>query len=153
MGTVNYSQLMESAEEPESFTPLPQGTYDMIVDSVEVKQTKTGKTMFVLVLKVASGEHQNRKVWNNMVVSPESPKAMGFFFRDMAALGADQAFFSGNPDDSDVAAKIMGASVTAKVGFQKDDPTRNDVKGLIPAGGSAAASSVTASSAPPKLPF
>lgn len=156
MGTVNYSQLMESAEEPESFAPLPPGVYDVRVESVEVKQTKTGKVMFAQTLVVTSGEYAKRWLWNNMVVSPESPKAMGFFFRDMALLGATKEFFSTDPDEPAVAAKIIGAEAKVRVDLQKNDPTRNEVKGFAPAGQAAVASAsapASAPAAPPSSPF
>lgn len=157
MGTVNYAQLMESAEEPESFAPVPVGIYDVRVESVEVKLTKTGKVMYAQTLVITSGEYAKRKLWNNMVVSPESPKAMGFFFRDMALLGASKEFFQTDPDESEVAAKIIGADVKARVGLQKNDPTRNDVLGFVPAsaptGAPAAAADPAAPTAPPKSPF
>lgn len=156
MGVVNYAQLMESAEEPQAYTPLPPGTYDVRVESAEVKQTKTGKVMYALTLVVTSGNHAKRKLWNNMVVSPESPKAMGFFFRDMAVLGATREFFQTDPDESAVAAKIIGADAKARVDLQSNDPTRNEVRGLQPAGGSSPAqapAAAAAAPAPPKSPF
>lgn len=154
MGVVNYAQLMESAEEPQAYTPLPPGTYDVRVESAEVKQTKTGKVMYALTLVVTTGDHTKRKLWNNMVVSPESPKAMGFFFRDMAVLGATREFFQTDPDESAVAAKIIGADAKARVDLQSNDPTRNEVRGLLPASSAPAApASAPSAGAPPKSPF
>lgn len=160
MGSVNYGELIGSAAEvQDSFTPLPKGVYGVQVESAEVKQTKTGKVMYTLTLKVVAGEYAGRKLWSNLVVSPESPQALGFFFRDMAALGADAEFFTSNPSEADVCARIIDQFAKARVDIQKDDPTRNEVKGFMPAddatpvSGQNEAPAAAAPAAPPKNPF
>jgi hypothetical protein len=153
MGTVNYGDLVGQAAEVQDYAPLPPGPYTVQVESAEVKQTKTGKVMYALTLKVVEGEHAGRKVWNNLVVSPESPQALGFFFRDMAALGADRAFFQGNPSEPDVCARIINARAVARVDLQKNDPTRNEVKSLSAATGGEAAPAAAPAAAPPSSPF
>lgn len=154
MGTLNYGDLIGQAGEiQDTFTPLPKGTYGVQVESAEVTPTKTGKTMFKLTLVVAEqGPYTGRKLWTNLVVSPESPQALAFFFRDMAALGADAEFFRGNPDDATVCARIVQQFAKARVDFQKDDPTRNEVKGLQPAVAEAAPAAPAAPGEPAAAP-
>ena len=159
MGSVNYGELIGSAAEPEDYTPLPKDIYGIQVESAEVKQTRTGKVMYKLTLVVAAGQFQGRKLWANLVVSPESPQALGFFFRDMAALGADAEFFRTNPSEADVCARIVNQFAKVRVDFQKDDPTRNEVKSFMPATDEAAPQAGAPSApaadapAPPKNPF
>ena len=159
MATTNWAELMASAETaPSSFEPLPPGKYQVEVETAENKSTQKGKDMYKLGLKVIEGEYANRKVWTNIVISPESPMALSIAFRHFAALGADASFFATNPDGPTVCAKIIGARATATVAIQKDDPRYNEVKDLAaPAGGDPLAPSAPAPApapaAPPADPF
>lgn len=162
MASTNWAALAaKAAEAPESnFEPLPVGKYDVEVEAAEARTTSTGKTMFVLTLVVTSGPKQGRKVWTNIVISPENAVALSIAFRHFAALGADTSFFATDPDEATICARIIGNRATATVALRKDDPTRNDVKDLGP---SSAADPLTASpaqptqqaapSAPPSDPF
>jgi hypothetical protein len=59
---------------------------------------------------------------------------MGFFFKDMATLGADAAFFDAEPSLAEVAARIQQAqaNVTITVRPQRNDPTRLEVSRISP---------------------
>ena len=164
MATRDWKSLRETAEVPNN-DPLPPGNYNVAIENVEVKSTQTQKTMFVITMKVIDGPHAGRRIWNNMVVSPESPKAMGFFFKDMAVLGADDAFFDANPDEGTITAKVMACpGVAITVRMQRNDPTRNEVARMQPLGTASAsggavppapaqASAPPAPGAPPARPF
>jgi hypothetical protein len=134
MTTIPWSQLKASAEDPGDFTPLRPGNYPARVESVEVKETRTGKPMFSLTWVVTSGPDAGRKTWSNIVLSAENPKSMGFFFKDMATLGADAAFFDAEPSLAEVAARIQQAqaNVIITVRPQRNDPTRLEVSRISP---------------------
>lgn len=151
MATVPWKTLRENAEIPNN-DPVPAGTYEAREDGTTFRPTATGKNMFMTTFVITAGPLAGRKVWNNFVVSPESPKAMGFFFKDMAALGADDAFFETEPTNEAICARIAGANVTITVRLQKDDPSRNEVARIAPAGGAAAASGGVPAASAPSVP-
>lgn len=157
MASTSWKDLIGKAEPMQDFAPLPAGPYEVEVESAEYKQTSTGKDMFMLTFKVVEGAHAGRKVWNNIVISPESPTALGIAFRDLATLGVSAEFLGTEPDHAAICAKMVGGRATATVIIRKDDPTRNDVKGVRPSGGSAAFAPAGApaagGAAPPSAPF
>lgn len=128
-----WTDLMETAGESSSFEVLPAGPYDMTVMKAEVKNSSTGKIMFVLTLEVESGTHAKRRVWTNMVISPDSPPAMGIFFRQMAALGLDRTYFSTNPSNDAVADALTGRRCKATIAIKKyQGVDKNEVKAISP---------------------
>lgn len=48
--------------------PLPDNTYDVRVAEVETKTSKSGNPMVSLTLEITSGEHEGRKLWENLVI-------------------------------------------------------------------------------------
>lgn len=152
MATKSWAELMGSAEQPEDFTPLPAGPYTVRVESCEVKTTKTQKAMFAICYVVTEGPYAGRKIWQNLVVSPESPKAMGFFFADMAKLGATAEFFATEPAPEAVAAQIAGTSVQVTTGPQRSDPSRQEVKRITALDGAAPAAAPQFAAAQPIAP-
>jgi hypothetical protein len=162
MASTNWSALAaKAAEAPDAgnFEPLPDGKYEVSVEAVEVRPTKTGKQMFVITFLVAAGSSQGRKLWSNIVISPESPVALSIAFRHLAALGADASFFATEPDDSDLCARLISSRAIVTVGRRKDDASRNDVKDIATASdplapsAPAAAPAAAAAPTPPSDPF
>lgn len=131
MQTVNWSELMDGSGD--DFQPLPVGDYDVIVDACEADTTQTEKTMFKTKMKVTQGPHAGRFIWNNFVISPESPPALGFFFRHMAILGLDRSYFEQQPTPEHVAAAMVGRP--CRVGIEHkpyQGEIRMDVKRIMP---------------------
>lgn len=81
-----------------SFEPLPPGPYNIRVEKVEhrISQEKS-KDGFNVSAIVLNGPYEGRKIFNTFYVSPDSPTAMGIFFRHMDALGIPGEFFDTNP--------------------------------------------------------
>lgn len=169
MAGTNWAALAaKAAEAPNAgnFEPLPPGKYQVKVEAAEHKTTTTNKDMFVLTLVVTQGQHEGRKLWQNIVISPENATALSIAFRHFAALGADANFFATEPDHATICARVLDKTATATVKLRKDDPSRNDVGDLSPAAGGdplaptppAAAAAPTAPApaapaAPPQDPF
>lgn len=157
MASTSWSALAAKAAEAPgggSFEPLPNGKYEVECEAAEVRPTSTGKTMFVLTLVVTAGQYKGRKLWTNIVISPENAVALSIAFRHFAALGADTSFFATDPDDATVCAKIIGGRASATVVLRKDDPTRNEVKDLsVSAAGDPLAAVPAAPAAAPAAPF
>ena len=136
---VNFKDLMDAAGG--SFEPLPKGPVDAVVTAAEATKTSNGKTMYKMTWSVLTGPNANRKVWGNQVISPESPSALGFFFRQMAALGLDADYFSGNPSEEQVAKDLVGRQATLMLDQKEYQGTlRNEIKdirklaGVLPGG-------------------
>lgn len=104
---MNWNDLLKIADEA-GFTPLPVGEYHVVVDKALAKQAQTGKDMINVTFRVLTGPQQDKTCLNNFVLSPESPNAVGFFFRHMAALGIPMEFFTTNPPMANVAAALVG---------------------------------------------
>ena len=80
MSTLNWGDLIKEAGESGNYDPLPDGDYDVVVVEATHKMTQSGKTMFSVKAQVEGGAHNKRLVWDNLVVSPDSPAALGIFF-------------------------------------------------------------------------
>ena len=149
-----WGDLLKEAEEVGGFDPLPSGTYDVQVVKSTHKVAQSGKSMFEVQFKVLSGPHANRIVWNRYVVTPENPKALGYFFSNMRCLGLTTEFFAAQPGDDQVAAALENAYAKIEVTQSEyNGAIRNEVKKTMAAeGGIVAAATAPANSAVPNLP-
>jgi len=132
MATANFNDLLKAAQDA-GFSNCPPGTYDVRVVEGTAKTTGSGKDMIVLKYEIVGGPHGGRKVPNNFVISPENANALGFFFRHMAAMGLDTAYFSQNPSPQQVAAALVGKTCRIEVGTRTwNGEEREDVKKVLP---------------------
>ena len=56
----------------DGFELMPKGEYPCFLFDVNLKETKNGDDMYVLVLKVAEGEHKGRQLFYNLPVMPST---------------------------------------------------------------------------------
>lgn len=130
---VTWSQLIEEAgdEVADSFDPLPEAVYDLEV--VEARHTKTkttpSKDMWAVQYKVIGGSFNNRRIFNNIVLTLDNQKALGFYFRNMGAHGLTRDYFNTNPTNEAIASALKGRRVRAQV-VQKpyQGETKNEIK-------------------------
>jgi hypothetical protein len=149
MASINWQDLQKAAGDA-AFTPVPVGVYDVYVDTAEATQSSTGKDMIKVTFKVQNGPHEGRGIFNQFVISPDSANALAFFFRHMAALGLDEAFFAVNPPLETVAATLVGRTCRVKVGIREyQGQDRNEVQQVLPA---TAGTATTTPPAPAQLP-
>lgn len=135
MAEVAWSDLLKAAGEA-SFEALPPDVYDVVVDTTEAAETSTGKPMIKVKFKVQGGPYDQKTVFNQFVISYDSPTAMNFFFRHMAALGLNEAFFVANPKIAQVAQALVGRRCRVKLS-QREWPQgsgqlRNNVDAVNP---------------------
>lgn len=131
---ISWDQLLEEAgdEVADSFDPLPEGTYDLEV--VEARHTKTkttpSKDMWAVQYKVIGGAFNNRRVFNNIVLTLDNQKALGFFFRNMGAHGLTREFFNTKPTNEAISTALRGRRTRGQV-IQKpyNGETKNEIKG------------------------
>lgn len=128
---IDWNALRETAAS--GFDPVPIGQYECTVDKSEAVKTQNGKPMIKVQFKVQTGPHANRVIFNNFVVSPESPNAMGFFFRHMAALGLDANYFAQRPSMQNISDALLGRSVVVGVKIrQYQGADQNEVTSIKP---------------------
>lgn len=117
MGNVNWGEVIQEAQSNGgSFGLIPDGDYDLLVTKVETSKTQNDKTMYVVEATIQGGPSANRKVWENLIVSPENGKAMGWFFRKTGALGYPVEWFEANaPTDEQVVQAFTGRPFRGKI--------------------------------------
>ena len=59
----------EAAKNGGNFKEVPHGTYEVKVDKMELKESKTGKPMFSIWFKILEGEYKNSLIFYNQVLS------------------------------------------------------------------------------------
>ena len=158
MGSINWGDLVKDAGEMAggNFEPLPNGDYDFKVIEASSTTTATGKTMFKITAEVQGGAYAKRRVWDNLVISPENKNALGIFFNKMASLGLPREFFTANaPTNAQIEASILNRQFRANVGtrvWQGD--TRNEIKKyyVVSASTPAQASAAPVGNVPPAPP-
>lgn len=135
MASQSWREMAETAELSD-YEPIPDGVYDFVVKKAEHKKTQNGKDMYKIGAAVESGPYAGRYVWDNLVVSPENPKAMGMFFMKMKALGLTaENFFNSEPTDEQVVERLSTARFRARVNSETyNGKVNNKFKDYMPAG-------------------
>lgn len=154
MSTLNWSDLIKDAgESNNNYEPLPDGDYELVVVEGVAKVTQSGKTMFSVKTQVEAGPHAKRLVWDNLVVSPDNPTALGIFFRKMSAMGLGKEFFDSNPTNAQIEQALAGRKFRGQIGSRTyNGQKRNEIKNYYPASQAAAAPQTAAAPAPAAAP-
>ena len=133
MSTLNWSDLIKDAGETNSYEPLPDGDYNLVVLEGVAKATQSGKTMFSIKTQVEGGPHAKRLVWDNLVVSPDNPTALGIFFRKMSAMGLGKEFFEKSPTNAQIEQALVGRKFRGQIGSRTyNGNKRNEIKNYYP---------------------
>jgi len=143
MSSLNWGDLIkDAAESGGPMEPLPEGDYELKVLEAEDKVAQSGRTMFTIKCQVQGGAHANRLIWDNLVIVPDKPNALGMFFRNMEALGlTKENFWSREPDNAQINQALVGRTFRAKVGQRTYNGTkRNEVLSYYPSAGAPAPS-------------
>lgn len=133
--SMNWSDLIGSAEEGGGFDVVPAGDYLAKVVEASALDATTGKPMVKAKFQIIEGAFATRLVWNNFVLTKDNPNALKWFFRHMAAFGLDRSFFALNPSMAQVAANIQDKIViiTLKSDRLYQGIPQNDVTAVRPA--------------------
>ena len=150
MSSLNWGDLVKDAGDVGgNYDPLPDGDYDLLVLEATAKVAQSGKTMFAVKAQVQGGPHNKRLVWDNLVVTPDSPAALGMFFRKMAALGLGREYFSSSPSNAQIEAALKGRAFRAQIGSRTwNGSKKNEIKMYY----IATATATTAAAAPAPAP-
>ena len=153
MSEIDWSALQKEAA---SAGVLPDGSYDVIITEATSSPSSTGKPMIKVKFRVTAGPHKDKPIWNQFVVSPESPIALRIFFSHMAALGLDSSFFASQPSMDVVAKNLVNRAATIELGTRQwQGQDRNEVKSISTsaAGGPVAPGVVTGPPVPGASPM
>lgn len=135
MASINWNAYIEAAEAAgeaiSDFTPLPAGSYEVKALDATAGKTKAGtKDMIKVTWVVEGGPHAGRRLWSNLVVSPESPKAMAILIRQLTSLGVKPLLEAGASFEQIAGAlKDTLATVKVSVGEWNGKP-KNDVDSI-----------------------
>lgn len=153
MSTVNFSELLKqagTAATSNNYEPLPDGDYDLKVIEASATTTSTGKLMFKVTNEVQGGAYDKRRVWDQLVVSPDNPKAMNMFFMKAGAMGLNTEYWNANPSPAQVEQALMSRSYRATLGTRTYNGNQsNEIKKYYPAVAASAAPAATESAAAP----
>ncbi len=131
MPSKTWSELLDDAEqEGGGFSVIPAGDYDFVISKSEARKTAKGKDMFVIQAKVIDGPNKGRLVFNNFVISPESPVALRIFFSQMKVLGLTREnLFNTNPTPDQIAQALYGKVFNGSVIIEPDN--KNEDRNVI----------------------
>jgi pyruvate/2-oxoglutarate dehydrogenase complex dihydrolipoamide acyltransferase (E2) component len=125
--SLNWSDLIkEAGEATNSFEPLPDGDYELKVIEAKATTSASGKVMFKTTNEVVSGPYAKRRVWDNLVISPENSKALGMFFMKMGALGLGKEFFNSNPTNAQIEQALLHRSFRGTLGTRTYNGTQSN---------------------------
>lgn len=129
MGSLNWGDLVKDAGESGTFGVLPDGDYDLKVIESSHALSGGGKQMYKITAEVVSGPYAKRRVWDNLVISPDSSAALGFFFRKMKALGLGQEYFQTNPTNDQIVSALKNRPFRGTLGKKTYNGTEsNEIK-------------------------
>ncbi len=142
MGQVQWDDLLKAYEDS-GVSLCPVGTHDVKVVKAEYGETSTGRNQFIVTFEIAAGPHAGRKVRHWMTLVPEYNGLIAQWFKQMAAMGLDKAYFQAKPGNEQVCADLVGRDCRIEVGRRKkrgtDEDTEDISKVLPPVNGLAGA--------------
>ena len=113
MGNLNFN-ANDVQGERFSREPLPAGIYKLAITNAEMKTTKAGGTMLAMEYEVQEGPHQRRKLFININIKNDTPKAV-----EMGRLELKELCFAvGKPAIQD-SSELIGSAFMGKVKVDK----------------------------------
>lgn len=129
-------QFNAAAVEPtEEFKPVPAGEYNLMVEKVELKPTKSGTGSYLaLQLKVHGGKYNKRVVFDMITYTNPNPQAVEIGHRKLSALCRAAGIIQLTSTD-----QLINRVVAGKVGIREDKTGQYDPQNEIKVYKSAAA--------------
>lgn len=135
----DWAALIKEAEATGIGQPVPVNDYDVIVHEATAGMTATSnKHMLKVKFRILTGAHAGRFLYNNLTLSTENPKAMAYFFRDIATLGVSSNEFASMPHGAagfaKVAQMLVGKQVKVTAGVEEfpagSGKMKNNISGM-----------------------
>ena len=120
--------MFNAAEvQPSSFEAIPTGTYEAVISNSESRPMKSGNGMgFNLEFEIISGEYKGRKVFAWITFEHRtSPDAQRIGREQLSAICRAVGVTQLNDT-----AQLHNLPLLIVVAFDKNDPTRNIIKGF-----------------------
>lgn len=144
--------LNDAGDAGKAFEPLPDGTYDFVITESKHVTSAKGKDGYNITAKVESGPYKNRNVFNTFYISPDSPAALGIFFRQMSSIGLDANFFKSSPTNEQIVSALVGKHFRGTVDTDEyQGKKRNQFTGVEKANPQVVAASASAASGAPDM--
>jgi hypothetical protein len=87
----NETWASATPPDPGNAERLPDGTYQVVVENLEVTTTKSGRDCVLWTLKVTGPRHAGRKVWHRDFLDQqerqEQLRALGYLKKNLALFG------------------------------------------------------------------
>lgn len=113
MAEATWGELMANAKK--AAEPVAETDHNIKIVNSEATRASTGSLMFKYSAEIQDGPDVKRKLYGNLVVSPDNGTALAIFFRNMAALGLGDEFFAANPSPEAVASAMMNRTARVHV--------------------------------------
>lgn len=131
----------------ESFDPIPAGTYNVIIEDTEMRDTRSGTGQYLLItMSVLDGPHAGRKLWDRLNLINPNPTAVEIANRQLSAIchavGRPQIADSVDLHNKPLAVKVK---ISQREGY---DPS-NEVSGYKQAAGGTSPAVAAAPAAAP----
>jgi Protein of unknown function (DUF669) len=139
---MDWGSLIKQAESAGGFELLDAKDYPVRITSVEATQSNAGKPQLRIKSRIEGGPNDGRALpINYMTLSAENSSAVSIFFRQMAAMGLDKAYFATNPSLDKVASDLVNRQVIFTLDVHDfSGEKRNGVSGVKPLPGGVSAS-------------
>ena len=112
MASQSFSDLIAQAEaEGTSFDTHPEGEFNGVILNVRSDQTQNGKHRVGVQWRTDAGT-----LWDNIIFSPENPKAVSMFLLNLKNYGIEKDFLAGIDTDETGFATIADAISKTKEG-------------------------------------
>lgn len=109
------------------YSAMPAGVYNATIADVELKDTKAGTGQYLSVkFDILDEPYDRRKVWSNLNIVNPSEKAQSIGRAQLKGLAV-----SAGIEDLQDTDELIGGMVRVVLAIDKDDDTRNVVKGFI----------------------
>ena len=148
---INFADLMQQSKG--QLEPVPDGDYNFKVVDAQATQASTGSPMIKTKLEITDGPHVKRRIYWNATLTVDNPMALAIFFRNMANLGLNDAYFQSQPTMDQVASAMMNRTGRMTLSQRTwQGVARNEVKAILPplagVGGPVAPGTVTGPAIP-----
>lgn len=101
-----------------TYTPLPEGEYNLVIEKAEEKDSKNGDPMLSLKFKVDGGQYDGRFLFETVMLSHSNPKVVEMGQRKLHSI----MLLTGVTAPKD-ASDFVGRTLTTKVKTIKDKGT------------------------------
>lgn len=118
MGFFDTPIIANADEANSSFTPVPDGMYNLVIEKAEIKKSKANNDMLSLAFRIDDGEYEKRKLFTNLNLENANPVTVEIAKKQLHALlilcGVKQLE---HPDD------LIGQALSVKVVVKKRTDT------------------------------